>query len=64
MNPVKNIVSMINPNPVFGYSSLDQANKGAGVSAGKAANTNEGIKLLQKNVIEPLVRFTKELQKK
>tara|TARA_R110000868_G_scaffold217719_1_gene467833 strand:- start:948 stop:1154 length:207 start_codon:yes stop_codon:yes gene_type:complete len=61
MNPVKNIISMINPNPVFDYSSLAQANKGAGVSAGEASKTQEGIRMLQSQSFTPFVNLARQI---
>lgn len=37
MNPLKPNVSLINPGGIFDFSSLAQANKGAGISASEAA---------------------------
>lgn len=37
MNPIKPLISLINPGGVFDFSSLAQANKGAGISASEAA---------------------------
>jgi hypothetical protein len=37
MNPLKPLISLINPGGVFDFSSLAQANKGSGVSASEAA---------------------------